>query len=116
MRICFLVFFSFSLFSLEYVSKDFVNLHQAESSLSQPLKILQCSSPVKVLTNLGKWKKVKKGSLIGYIESSYLSKKRTSCFSNNYRRFYDHLELSGTDQYYKALLRDRVMKGRSRVQ
>lgn len=110
------IFSSFcSLFALDYVGFNYVHIHQSRTSLSQSLGVLKCGEIVQILEDSGNFKKVKKGILVGFVESDALTQTNEGCFSKKYPKFVFEMELTGTDEYYLALIRDRVMKGRSKV-
>jgi hypothetical protein len=107
-----------------YFKKIFGHIHQNPSSYSTTLTTLSCGHPVRLLSKKTggnsqkvlfnrKWNLIKVGPYTGYIQQSFLSKKKVKCFQDRYPKFFDSLNLEITDMYYWGRLQDQYVRGKS---
>lgn len=104
-----------------YFNEFMGHLHKSSSKTSNSLTTIQCSQPVKVLEedgkfNSGQWFYVSVGDDKGYIHSQFLQTSRPECFQEKYPRFYQKLELDLSDMYYFGRLEDHFLKAITRAQ
>ena len=119
------LFLSFSLqakvVGVMYFNEFMGHLHKSATKTSNSLTTIQCSQPVKVLEENGKfssgqWFYVSVGNDKGYIHSQFLQTSRPECFQERYPRFYQKLELDLSDMYYFGRLQDHFIKAITRAQ
>jgi hypothetical protein len=112
---------------VRYFSQMMGNVHQNPSRYSQVLTSISCNHPVKLLKEVSKdgkefilygedkWHLVSVGPYEGFVMADYLTEKKSSCFEEEFPKFFDGLSLDINDLYYWARLYDQYVQGKSKV-
>lgn len=115
------------LLGIRYFKEMMGNVHQNPSRYSQVMTTISCNHPVKVMKEISKdgkemimfgdndWHLVTVGPYEGYIPTAFLSETKNICFSEEYPKFFDGLDLDISDLYYWARLSDLYLQGKTKV-
>jgi len=94
-----------------FVSKQFVHLHKNESINSVVLLTLSCGQQVEVEKDNNEWFYVSTGSFKGFVLSRNFSGNSPECFSQNFSKLYNKIDLDMREIYKLGRLEDLFIYG-----
>jgi hypothetical protein len=106
--------------SVEYVSTEYLHVHQNNSYYSNTLTTIPCGQPVNILKSAQSGAKtgmkyVQVGPYPGYVKEKYLSATRVICLEKEYPRFFDLVSAEISEIYFWGKLKDMMIQGKSKV-
>ena len=110
-----------------YVNSMYAQVHKNPSKYSSYLTTTECGHPVKVYKKVStkgggtrvvfnrNWKLVKVGSYQGYMSLTQLSKRKPSCFQDQYPKFFDSISIEINEMFYWGKLKEQYVTGKSKA-
>ena len=98
---------------VRYLNKIYGQIHQNASRFSRVISTFECGQPFKLKAgDDGGFSKVVYASYEGFILTNHLSKKRPkNCWQDEYRKFFDLVELGISDMHHWGRLQDLFIEG-----